>query len=496
MKDDQYSYFVEGEDMLDRKAVAEPYRYTLVGKSILELIESGTLKPGDKIPSLRHMSTKMRVSIATVSQAYVDLESQGVIESKPKSGFYVRSNFKRLPLPDLRQGSRIEPREVNRSELIRTVKELVGRRDMLPFSVACPDDSLLPVRELSKIMASVLRDSPSCAIGYETVRGNAELRKQIALHCMDAGATVMPDDIIITSGAMEAISTAIRCITRPGDIVLIQSPTFYCFLQLLDTLGLRAIEIPSRPEGGILPADVAGVINQFDVRACIFNFNFSNPDGSLLPVEAKKEIVDLLAEKSIPLIEDDVSGDLYFGPDRPQVCKKFDKRGLVMLCSSFSKTISPGYRVGWLVPGKFYEKAQDIKTTSSICTASPSQMAIAEFLRTGKYDRHLRRLRAAIEKQMQAMQLCVSRYFPPETKVTRPPGGLALWIELPQYADSRDYFYQARAEGIGVVPGLIFSSQDKYKNFIRLTCNGIWSEEIEAGIRKLGKLAGKNGVSP
>jgi DNA-binding transcriptional MocR family regulator len=480
--------------MYDQTGATALYRYTLVGKHILGLIESGALKPGERIPSLRQMSSKMRVSITTVSQAYVELESQGVIESRPKSGFFVRANFRQLLPPPAAEPTRpMEPREVNRSELIRTVLDHLGRRDILPFGVACPDESLLPGRDLSRIMAAVLRDEPNRAMGYECICGNHELRKQIALRCIDAGVSVMPDDIIVTTGAMEGISIAIRCLTRPGDVVIIQSPAFYCFLQLLDALGLRVIEIPSHPESGIAPADIAGVINQYDVKVCILNSNFNNPDGVIMPDEAKEEIVNLLARKSIPLIEDDVSGDLHFGPARPQVCKKFDRQGLVMLCSSFSKTISPGYRVGWLIPGRFNAKAQAIKVTTSLCTSSPPQMAIAEFLRTGKYERHLKRLRAAIENQMRAMQLAVSRYFPSGTKVTRPTGGAVLWIELPQEVDSKEYFFHARANGIGLVPGLIFSTQDKFQHFVRLTCSGVWTREIEQGIETLGKMAAHMG---
>jgi len=475
--------------MFGRGADNLSYRYTQVGRNILELIESGTLKPGDRIPSLRQMSAKMRVSVTTVSQAYMELESQGVVESRPKSGFFVCSGFRKLPPPPASPvKTPIEPRALNRSELIGTVRDLLGRTDILPFAVACPDPSLLPGKDLGRIMASALREDAERAIGYETVRGNAELRKQIAFRCMDAGVSVQPDDIIITTGAMEAISIAVRCITRPGDLVVIQSPAYYCFLHLLDTLGLRVIEIPSRPEGGISPQDLADAINQYDVKACIFNLNFSNPDGSVVPDEAKKEIVELLAAKSIPLIEDDVSGDIHFGPNRPQVCMKYDKKGTVMLCSSYSKTIAPGYRIGWLIPGKYFERAQGIKVDTSVCSASPPQVAVAEFLRTGRYERHLKRLRAAIETHMHTMQLAISRYFPPETKVTRPAGGLALWVELPENTDSRDLFFRARAQGIGIMPGLICSTFEKYKNFIRLTCCGIWNKEIEGGIEKLGQM--------
>ena len=476
--------------MLEAKSGDLLHRYAVVGKHILELIESGALKPGERVPSLRQMSAKMRVSITTVSQAYVELENQGLIESRPKSGFFVRANFRQLPPPACcGADTPIEPREVNRSDLIRGVKDLLGRKDILPFGVACPDSSLLPGRELARILTAALRYDPSRPIGYELLAGNPELRKQIALHCIDAGATVMPDDIIVTTGAMEAISIAVRCLTRPGDVVAIQSPAFYSFLELLDSQGLRALEIPSHPDGGISPGALADAVNQYDVKACLFNTNFNNPDGSVIPDENKEAIVRLLARKSIPLIEDDLSGDVHFGPERPQVCKKFDREGLVMLCSSFSKTIAPGYRVGWLIPGRFHKRAQTIKMSTSVCTASLPQLAIAEFLRTGKYDRHLRKLRAAIQRQMQAVQLAVCRYFPPETKATRPTGGMNLWVELPGHIDSRDFFFRARSEGIGVVPGLIFASSDKYKNFIRLTCSGVWNKEIEKGIEKLGQLA-------
>ena len=285
---------------------------------------------------------------------------------------------------------------------------------------------------------------------------------------------------------MEAIFIAVRCVTRPGDAVVIQSPAYYCFLHMLDTLGLRVIEIPSRPEGGISPADLADAVNQYDVKACIFNLNFNNPDGSITSDEAKEEIVNLLAQKAIPLIEDDVSGDLYFSPDRPLVCKKFDRNGLVMLCSSFSKTIAPATVSAGSFPGNSTKRPRASRWIPAFAAPSPTQVAIAEFLRTGKYERHLKRLRTSVEKQMHSTQLAISRYFPAGTKVTRPAGGLALWIELSRHIDSRDYFFRARAEGIGIVPGLICSTFDKYRNFIRITCGGVWNKRNRERNRKAG----------
>lgn len=474
------------------EAALMSYRYMQVGKHVLDLIEAGVLKPGDRIPSLRSMSTRMRVSISTVSMAYVDLEGRGVVEARPRSGFFVRTGFHRLPpLPAVGPPTPLEPRQVNRRELIGTVKELIGRRDFLSFSVSCPDVSLLPAKELGRVMISVVRGDPARIMHYEPICGNPELRRQIAFRCIDAGVTVRPDEIIITAGTMEATSIAVRCITHPGDVVLIQSPAYYCFLELIDTLGLRVIELPSDPETGVSPRDIAEAVSQYDVKACVLNSNFNNPDGSVIPDAVKEEIVKLLARKSIPLIEDDITGDLYFGPNRPQVCKKYDRDGMVALCSSYSKTIAPGYRVGWLIPGRFYEKARVLKADTNVCTASPSQVVIGEFLRTGRYERHLKRLRSAIARHMETLQLAVCRYFPPGTRITRPTGGLLLWIELPERVDSRDFFFQAHAQGIGIVPGLICSTSDRFRHFIRLTCSGVWNKEIEKGIETLGRLAAR-----
>jgi DNA-binding transcriptional MocR family regulator len=327
-------------------------------------------------------------------------------------------------------------------------------------------------------------------MNYSSVNGDIELRRQIALHTLDSGVTVTPDEILITSGAMEGISIALRALTRPGDNVLIQSPSYFCFLQLLENCGLRAIEIPSSTTG-IDPDDVENAINRFDIKAAILVPNFNNPDGSFTDDTKKKQIVNLLAEKSIPLVEDDVYGDLYFGSKRPATFKSFDQHGQVILCSSFSKTVAPGYRIGWMLPGRHYEKTLNLKTTTNICTAAPNQMAMTSFLREGYYERHLRRLRSAIQSQMEALLLSLHRYFPEPTRAGFPEGGASIWVELPKDVDAIELFYHARQNGIGLAPGPIFSTQDKYNNFIRLSCNGVWNEAMEEGMKTLGRLAQK-----
>lgn len=467
--------------------ISPQFLYQEVERHVRELISSQTLTPGSKLPSLRDLSARLNASISTVSQAYMELERKGLIEARPRSGFFVRQPRK-LPMPSRGEASST-PRHVNRSKLIATVLEAVGNKELVPFGVVCPTEELLPSKALSRIMIQVVRENPVRALEYDTIPGNIDLRRQIAIRGLDIGMSVTPDDIVVTAGAMEALYIALRATTRPGDNVLIQSPAYYCFLQLSETLGLRAIEIPCHPETGIDPADVADALTKFEITACILAPNFNNPDGSLTPDDAKHEIVDILEKAHVPLIEDDVYGDLYFEGNRPAPFKRFDKTGNVILCSSFSKTIGPGYRIGWMQPGKYLEKALRIKVTTNVSTCSPSQMAIAEFLRKGLYEKNLRPLRAGILKQRDTMLHHISEYFPEGTRATHPSGGSVLWLELPKGVDSVEYFYEAKARGIGIAPGAIFSTQEKFQNFVRLTMGGVWNERMDEGLKTLGELA-------
>jgi DNA-binding transcriptional MocR family regulator len=464
------------------------FRYRQVEKQIMALIDAEAIRPGDKLPSLRKLSRQLSVSIATVSQAYLELEKKGVLASRERSGFFLAPKALQMPAPASRPRPALVPTVGTRGNLIQKVLEALGNKDLLPFGVACPTEELLPAKTLARLLSNSLRNNPAQALDYAPVAGDPELRRQIALRSLEAGINVTPDEILITSGAMEGLSIALRALTKPGDNVLIQSPSYFCFLQLLENCGLRAIEIPSS-SGGIDPRDVQRAIERFEISAVILVPNFNNPDGSLTADDKKAEIVKLLAERMIPLVEDDVYGEIYFGEQRPASCKGFDTAGDVIYCSSFSKTIAPGYRVGWMIPGRHYAKALELKTTTNICTAAPNQMAIAAFLREGYFERHLRRLRGAIHNQMESLLLSLHRHFPDETRASFPDGGASVWVELPTGIDAINFFFKAREMGIGLAPGAIFSAQEKYDNFIRLSCTGIWNQAMEDGIEQLGRLA-------
>jgi len=462
--------------------------YRRVEKQIMGLIDTQAIHPGDKLPSLRKLSHQLGVSIATVSQAYLELEKKGVLASRERCGFFLAPKALQMPAPARRPRPAMVPTVGTRSHLIQKVLEALGNKQLLPFGVACPAEELLPAKTLARLMNNGLRNQPTRALDYAPVSGDVELRRQIALRSLDAGISVNPDDILITNGAMEGLSIALRALTKPGDNVLIQSPSYFCLLQLLENCGLRAIEIPASTSG-IEPADIQRAIERFSISAAILVPNFNNPDGSLTADGKKAEIVKLLSTHKIPLVEDDVYGEIYFGERRPATCKGFDSADEVIYCSSFSKTIAPGYRIGWMIPGRHYRKALELKTTTNICSAAPTQMAIAAFLREGYLERHLRRLRVAIHNQMESLLLSLHRHFPAETRASFPEGGASVWVELPAGIDGVEFFLKAREMGIGLAPGSIFSTQEKYDNFIRLSCTGVWNQAMEEGIEQLGALA-------
>jgi DNA-binding transcriptional MocR family regulator len=277
-------------------------------------------------------------------------------------------------------------------------------------------------------------------------------------------------------------------VCRPGDTVAIESPIFYNLLQVIEMLDLKALEIPTHPQTGMSISALRYAIEHNPVHACLIISNFNNPFGSVMPDGRKKELVELLAGHGIPLIEDDVYGDLGFTHDRPTVAKRHDREGLVILCSSFSKTLAPGYRVGWVVPGRFQEKIERLKAVSNIATATLPQLAIAEFLENGGYDHYLRKMRGIYSRQAALMSQAVQRFFPAGTRVNNPSGGFVLWVELPEGVDSIRLYERALERGITIAPGFIFSASQKYRNFIRLNA-AYWSARIEQAVALIGKMA-------
>jgi len=479
--------------MLARELSNEGLLYEKVADHIVKLIDQGTLHAGERLPSIRKLSSQMEVSISTVLQAYMILEDRDWIEAKPQSGFYVRPTRNLAPEPKPSSPSPVVTR-VGVSELVAQVFQSAHDSEIIQLALSTPNPDHLPVKRLNRLMAAATGRAGARALSYDFPPGYAPLRHEIAKRSIDFGCRLSANEIVTTHGTMEALNLCLRAVAKAGDIVAIESPAFYGTLQVIESLGMKALEIATDPRDGIILDALAAAIRRQKVKACLFVTNFSNPLGSCMPDVNKKELVELLARREIPLIEDDIYGDLCFSGARPKTAKAYDKQGLVLLCSSFSKTLAPGYRVGWTAPGRFRPQVESLKFTSSMATVTAPQMAIAEFLQSGGYDRYLRKLRRILATQVQQMSNAVSRYFPAGTKVTRPQGGYVLWVELPRSVDSLDLHRRALAQKISIAPGPIFSAKQKYKNFIRLSCGLPWSEKVDNAVRILADLAGKSAV--
>jgi DNA-binding transcriptional MocR family regulator len=465
--------------------------YQKTADAIARLIERGTLRPGQRIPSVRRLSSQYRVSISTVLQAYQKLESRGLIEARPQSGYYVRLRLHPAPPEPVMSTPRCLPKAVSISEQVMRVVQAARDPRIVPLGAAVSGSDFLPMRQLNRILGQVGRRYLKLSHAYDFPPGNELLRVQVARRTMEAGCVLGPGDIVTTCGAQEAINLCLRAVTKPGDTVAIESPTFYGILQSIESLHLRALEIPTHPRTGICLDSLKASLRSNPVKVCLFSPNFNNPLGSCMPDDSKQQLVKMLAEREIPLIEDDIYGELVFGAVRPKAAKAYDKRGLVMLCSSFSKTLAPGYRVGWTAPGRFQEAVERLKFVNTIATATLPQLAVAEFLANGGYDRHVRRIRRIYSEQIESMTGAISRYFPQGTRVTRPAGGFVLWVELPDGIDAMELHDAALCEKISIAPGPIFSASGKFKNCFRINCGLPWSVEIEKAVMTLGRLAAK-----
>ncbi|MGV3617473.1 MAG: PLP-dependent aminotransferase family protein [Fimbriimonas sp.] len=463
--------------------------YEQVAAGIRRQIHERTYRPGDRLPSVRELSRRSRVSVSTVLDAYRLLEDQGLIAPRPQSGYYVRAAM-RPPAPE-RTAPTACIASSGRDDLLITMSQELGREDVVQLGFANPDPDLLPLERLARLAGRVAREHPETTYGYAPVSGHRSLREQIAQRTFAAGAIVSPDEIVVTTGAQEALCLALRAVAPPGALVAVESPCHYGVLQAVYMAGLRGLEIATRPGTGLcvdaLEASIEAAERRGDpVRAIVVNPNFQNPLGSLMPDQAKAQLVALSAERGIPLIEDDVYGELGFAGDRPRCLRAFPGGEDVIVCSSFSKTLSPGHRVGWVLTGRRHSELQRLKHAMSVSAPSLPQLLLSELLASGGYDQFLRRARRAYAASESKVAEAVAACFPSEARMTHPQGGFVLWIEVPG-CDSVRVFETAVREGILVAPGLLFGANDTYRSFLRLTTSR-WNPRIEAGIERLSRI--------
>ncbi|GGY26704.1 aminotransferase-like domain-containing protein [Paludibacterium paludis] len=468
----------------------DPILYLQLADELALAIDRGALPAGGRLPSVRESGQARGVSRNTVLAAYRLLEDRGLIEARPRSGYFVRPG---LPAP-VRRGSETagEPRVTDTSvlDLIGAVFANQSNPDFIDLSLACPRGShFYPVTRLAKIVNQLLRRQPHMISTYALPPGSARLRTQIARRGFRLGATLDPDRIVLTHGCLEALQLALRAVARPGDAVGLESPTYFNLLPLLSNLGLSVVEIPTDPERGMSVDAVEALLATGRLKAIVAMPTVQNPLGATMPLEEKKRLARLVNHYRVPLIEDALYAELQFCAVPSASVKAFDTGGWVILCSSYTKTLAPDFRIGWLEGGRFGEAIRKLKLVSSVAEPAVLSEAVGLFLESGGYDHHLRTLRQRYATQVARVRALVARHFPEGTRSTSPAGGFLVWVEMPDGVDCEVLFHQAMAENISLIPGLLSSPSGKYRNAIRLSCCHELDDRFVAALARVGQLA-------
>lgn len=470
-----------------------PTRYQQLADELSDSIRSGVLRPGDRLPSVRDLRRQRGISPSTIFQAYAQLEAKGLVEAKARSGYFVRARhaLTRKPPEIAPPNGQITPVAV--SELVFELLGSTRDADVVPLGSAFPAPELFPFQDLARCGARAMRRLSPAQISGALTAGDERLRAQMKRRYALNGVALLSDELIVTNGAMEALNLCLQAVTRPGDVVVVESPTFYAALQALERLHLKAIEVETDPIDGVNLDALDALLKRQKVAACWFMPTFQNPLGALMSNARKQELVKLLARHGIPLIEDDVYAELHFGARRPLPAKAFDVEGLVLHCSSFSKSLAPGYRVGWAAAGRYARDVERLKMMTSLASPIPSQLAVAEFLVQGGIERHLRRLRETLRNQHTAARALIERHFPPGTRMTEPQGGYFVWLSLPPGVDALALHHRAMSHGISTAPGVLFSADRRFTHHLRLNVGHPVSPNVRTALKTLGSLARENG---
>ena len=471
--------------------VATPggFLYDHLADELGHAIDRGSLRAGDRLPSVRRLAQERSVSVSTVLEAYLQLENAGLIEVRPKSGHFVRRRA--APTAEPRAPRPVQkPSRVTVSDAYTRVLAAMRDPSLVPLGCATVDAAYLPIAQINRIITQVTREMVTVGARYEAAPGLLTLRRQIARRAVDSGMTLAEDDLCTTIGATEGLSLALLAVAKPGDVIAVESPAYFGVLQTIEGLNLRAIEIPANPRTGLDVSAFEETIRQQRVAALVATPTISNPLGAIMPEDERERLVRIAKRADIPIIEDDVYGELVFDGTRPRPLRAYDDE-IVVHVSSVSKTLAPGYRVGWLAGGRWHDQIVRKKYSHSLACPALLGMAVAEFLASGGYDRHLRRLRTVLAGNVERFREGILEVFPDGTRVSSPRGGFVLWVELPPGSDALALHEAALRRGIVVAPGPLFSARQRFGNYIRISAGLPWDDRISASIRTLGRLAAK-----
>ncbi|AGA77890.1 PLP-dependent aminotransferase family protein [Echinicola vietnamensis] len=463
--------------------------YEKLAAELEKQIKSETYRFGEKLPSVRELHRSAGMSISTILQSLYLLEAKGLVEAQPKRGYYVTyhpNQGKKTPVvyhPTQKEGT---------GDIEDLIQQVYGAHDepspTVNFAIGVPSTNMLPIARLKKIVRETMLDLTDACVQYEPITGNDYLRRQVAQRTSLWHHALSPDDLVTTSGCMNALALALMSITKKGDRILTESPVYFGTLQLAQSLGLEVVEMPTHGEHGLDMEEVKKTLKQTAIAAVIVVSNFSNPLGYSMSSQCKRALVNICTTHQVPLVEEDLYGDVYFGTERPLSCKSFDREGIVLWCSAVSKTLAPGYRVGWIAPGKYRDKVLKTKLYHQVSSPSLSHEVVARFMDKGRYENHLRQLRVTLHHNLLKYLKIIQEYFPENTKTTFPNGGFLLWVELDPRIDTSLLYQPALTLGIKYAPGRMFTLRDQYKNCLRLSFGLDWNEQTATALTKLGLL--------
>lgn len=469
--------------------------YQTLADRLQQQIRDEVYAVGSRLPGVRPLARQHNVSVATAVNAYRELEKRAVIEARPRSGYFVRQlpAIRKTPRP---AGPGRQPAAITGQDRVLRLLQAVHDPRVVNLGAAIPDPDFLPTAAMERAFRHVLRHQRRRCSGYEFPPGARELRTRLAQRLATLQVDADPDSVLITNSCQESLAIALRLLTRPGDTVAVESPTYYGLLQVIESLQLKALEIPTDPQEGISLDALSLALERWPVKACVLIPSFSNPLGYCMTDSRKQALLQRLARHSVPLVEDDIYGDLSFSGTRPLPVKHWDTEGLVYYCSSSSKTLSAGLRVGWLLPGRHAGRAEYLQFVNTVSVSTPSQLALAHYLEHGNYDRYLRQVSTQHARAVARMTEWISRLFPPETRVSRPAGGFVLWVELPDHVDTAALMEQALEAGVSFAPGILFSAGSRFRNCLRLNCAVRWDARLERALATLAQLIRQSASAP
>lgn len=465
-----------------------PALYLQIAEQLAQLIRNGTLARGEKLPSVRELARQHAVAQTTVVQAYHWLEDARLVTARPRSGFFVAARPVSLPEPSTPRALR-RPREVSVDWLGQRVLGRAQPQDMVSFSSGTPGPELFNPDRVRRAVVRAAQRHRHLLCTYPTTTGHEDARRALARYAVGLGCSLNPENIVITGGCMDSIALCLRAATQPGDVVALESPTHFSFLEVLQGLHLKALEIPTHPRNGLSLDALQLALDTQPVKAVMVVPTLSNPLGSCMPQAERKRLAQMASRRGLAVIEDAIYNDLAEGDDMRRTVKSYDTTGHVMLCDSFSKTLAPGLRLGWLEAGRWTEALRGIKELQEGGQSAVLELALADLITQAGHAAAMRQLRAAVAARVDEARRVIAAHFPPGTRVSDPPGGLLMWLELPRPLDAVQLHQACLEQKILIAPGTVFSTSGRFRNCLRMGVGGDWSPAHLQALRTVGEMA-------